>query len=115
MILKVFDRIDLDKNPFREVNLKGANDFYLISITKDKNIKSVVFEVAIDSGVKGKPLQLPNIKLELDGKNEVSGVRVLNHPSEFYIRPVQVTYEDGHDKACGKFDIEVNLNAQDLG
>ena len=113
MILKVFDKIDLDKNPFREVNLKGANDFYLIGITKDKKIKSVVFEVAIDSGVKGKPLHLPNIKLELD--EEINGVRVLNHPSEFYIRPVQVTYEDGHDKACGKFDIEVNLNAQDLG
>ena len=112
MIVKVFNNINLDKNSFREVNLKDFNDFYLIGITND-DIKSITFEVAIDSGVKNKPLILPNIKLDFE--KEVSGVRILNHPSTFYIRPIQVVTNNLEVLKNGQFDIEVNINALNLG
>ena len=114
MIVKVFDKIDLDKSVFRKVDLKTFNDFYLIGIDSDSlDIDSITFEVAIDSGVKNKPLILPNIKL--DFKDFVSGVRILNHPSEFYIRPIQVIDKEKFEvHKSGNFDIEININALNL-
>lgn len=112
MIVKVFNNIDLDKNSFRQVDLKEFNDFYFVGITDNKNIKSITFETAIDSGVKNKPLLLPNIKLEFE--REVSGVRLLNYPSTFYIRPIQVVDKNFKVFNVGKFDIEVNINALNL-
>lgn len=111
MIVKVFNNINLDKNSFREVNLKDFNDFYLIGITND-DIKSITFEVAIDSGVKNKPLLLPNIKLDLE--REVSATRVLNYPNEFYIRPIQVINKDNEIIKTGIFNVEININALNL-
>lgn len=115
MVVKIFDEINLDEKRFREVNLKEFNDFYLIGIKdkESKEVSSITFEIAIDSGVKGKPLHLPNIKLDLE--KEVSGVRCTNHPSVFYIRPVQVITADGKAVKEGKFDVEININALDLG
>lgn len=113
MIIKAFSKIDLDKNSFRQVDLKEFNDFYLIGINNEKNIKSITFEVAIDSGVKNKPLILPNIKLDFE--KEVSGVRILNHPSTFYIRPIQVITDNLEVLKNGQFDIEININALNLG
>lgn len=112
MIIKAFSNIDLDNNKFRLIDLKELNDFYFIGIRGNDNIKSVTFEVAIDSGVKNKPLMLPNIKLEFN--RNVDGVRVLNHPSQFYIRPVQVITKSLEAKTAGKFDVEVNINAVNL-
>lgn len=111
MIIKAFNNIDLDKNSFRQVDLKEFNDFYLIGINND-NIKSITFEVAIDSGVKNKPLLLPNIKLDLE--REVSATRVLNHPNQFYIRPIQIINKDNEVIKTGTFNVEVNINALNL-
>ena len=113
MIIKVFNNINLDKNSFREVNLKDFNDFYLIGITNNKEIKSITFEVAIDSGVKNKPLLLPNIKLDFE--KDVSATRVLNYPNEFYIRPIQLINKDSEVIKTGTFNVEVNINALNLG
>lgn len=113
MIVNIFNKINLDDKKFREVDLKSFNDFYLIGYKKNDEIKSIVFEVAIDSGIKNNPLYLPNIKLDLD--KEVSGVRVLNHPSVFYIRPIQVIKDHYEVVEQGKYDIDINVNALDLG
>lgn len=113
MIINIFDKIDLDKSTFRKIDLKSFNDFYLIGIDNDAHdINSITFEIAIDSGVKNKPLILPNIKLEF--KNSMGSVRVLNHPSEFYIRPIQVEDKELSIHKKGKFNVEININALNL-
>ena len=113
MIIKAFSNIDLDDKKFRLIDLKEFNDFYLIGIKDDENVKSITFEVAIDSGVKNKPLILPNIKLEFN--RNVDGVRILNHPNQFYIRPVQIITKSLEAKTNGKFNVEINVNALNLG
>lgn len=113
MIIKAFSNIDLDNKKFRLIDLKEFNDFYLIGIKGKETIKSISFETAIDSGVKSKPLSLPNIKLELN--NEVSAVRITNYPSQFYIKPVQIIDSEGKSITTGSFDVEVNINALNLG
>lgn len=113
MIIKAFSNIDLDDKKFRLIDLKEFNDFYLIGIKNDETIKSITFEVAIDSGVKNKPLMLPNIKLEFN--RNVDGVRILNYPNQFYIRPVQIITKSLEAKTSGKFDVEINANALNFG
>lgn len=113
MIVKEFSEINLDNNLARVVDLKDKNDFYLIGVTKSKDIKSITFEVSIDSGVKGKPLFIQNIRLEITG--EISGARFLNMPSEFYIKPIQIINKDGKTLKEGKFPVAININAMDLG
>lgn len=112
MIIKLYDKVKLN-SAYQKIDLKDKNDFYLIGITQNKKIKSITFEISIDSGIKDRPLKIENIKLEID--KEISAVRLLNRPSEFYIKPIQIITTEEEIKTEGTFDIAININALDLG
>ena len=127
---KVLSNITLDKS-WTKVNLKKYNDFYLIALKKDKTnkkdtlnkdcVKKIRFEVAIDSGKKNKYLTINYLTLNFNDLsssdaelNNVSALtKVMNFPSTFYIRPIDMTGETS-TVSEGRCSIEVYVNEMRL-
>lgn len=123
---KIFDTLKINSR-WKKITLKGCNSFYLTAIKKNKNVrgstldkdcaKSIKFEIAIDSGKYGKFLTHTyanltfgnHISSDLDFNNIAATLKIVNCPSTFYIRPVEIT---GNFSTVteGKTSIEVYLN-----
>lgn len=120
-VIQQYQSIDLDTATYTQVNLSGKHSFYLISVTKDETIKSIVFSVAIDSGVTAYPLVLQNIELPVNALNSInsstgviSGTRFSGFPDEFYLKPIQVNKKDDTIYKEGTFNVTVNINPVEL-
>ena len=128
---KVLSNITLDGS-WTRVNLKKYNDFYLIGVKKDKVnkkkdtlnkdcVKKIRFEVAIASGKKNKYLTVNYLTLNFNDMtssdaelNTITALtKVMNFPSSFYIRPVDMTGETSTVNE-GRCAIEVYVNEMRL-
>ena len=128
---KVLSNITLDGS-WTKVDLKKYNDFYLIGVKKDKVnkkkdtlnkdcVKKIRFEVAIASGKKNKYLTVNYLTLNFNDMtssdaelNTITALtKVMNFPSSFYIRPVDMTGETSTVNE-GRCAIEVYVNEMRL-
>lgn len=130
MTQTIINKLKLDNN-WTKVNLNN-DKFYLIAIKekvkklKDKEIESskvdkIYFEVAIDSGIKDKPITINRIALDFKDETsedeDINSITAFNRfqgfPKEFYIKPIKiVTYDSvvySKDIETG-ISIKVNLN-----
>lgn len=130
MVQTLISKLKLDNN-WIKVNLND-DSFYLIAIKeevkklKDKEIKSsevdkIYFEVAIDSGIKDKPITINRIALDFKDETsedeDINSITAFNRfqgfPKDFYIKPIKiVTYDStvySKDIETG-ISIKVNLN-----
>ena len=123
---RIYKSIKLNDS-WKKVSLKKHNDFYLVAIKKDMDAKSdtlqkdcvkkIRFEVAVDSGKKGKYLTTNYITLNFNDLsssdadfNKVTAItKVLNYPSTFYIKAIDMTGETS-TATEGKTSIEIFLN-----
>lgn len=123
---KIFKKITLNGD-WKKVTLKKYNDFYLMAVKADKNakkdtlnkdcVKKIRFEVAVDSGKKGKYMTVNYITLNFSDLsssdtefNMVSAItKVLNYPSTFYIKAIDMTGE-ASTVTEGRTSISVYLN-----
>ena len=123
---KIFKSIKLNDS-WKKVTLKKYNDFYLVAIKKEKDskrdtlqkdcVKKIRFEVAVDSGKKGKYLTTNYITLNFNDLsssdadfNKVTAItKVLNYPSTFYIKAIDMTGETS-TATEGKTSIEIFVN-----
>lgn len=105
-MVTIFDNIDLNDPIYVEADLDSHN-FYLIAVTEDKEVKSITFSAAVDSGVTNNPLVIGNVSLDID--NEVSGKLIQGFPLDFYLKPLQIVKKDGTVITEGEFDIEINI------
>jgi hypothetical protein len=129
---KVFKKIQLN-DEWVEVSLGMFNDFYIIaerckksskSDTVDKdNVKKIRFEIGMDSLSKKKPLTINYLTLDFSSmsssdeetNNKTALLKVLNYPSKFYIKPIELTLADNNLTVKeGKTSIEVGINALKL-
>lgn len=120
-VISQYNEIDLDNASYAQVNLNGKHSFYLISVTADPTIKSVIFSIAIDSGVSSYPLIIQNIELPVNALNSISspvgvisGTRFSGFPDVFYLKPLQVNLKDDSIHKTGTFTVEVNINPVEL-
>ena len=123
---KIFKSIKLNDS-WKKVTLKKYNDFYLIAIKKGKDskkdtlqkdcVRKIRFEVAVDSGKKGKYLTTNYITLNFNDLsssdadfNKVTAItKVLNYPSTFYIKAIDMTGETS-TATEGQTSIEIYVN-----
>lgn len=123
---KIFKSIKLNDS-WKKVTLKKYNDFYLVAIKKEKDskkdtlqkdcVRKIRFEVAVDSGKKGKYLTTNYITLNFNDLsssdadfNKVTAItKVLNYPSTFYIKAIDMTGETS-TATEGKTSIEIYVN-----
>ena len=123
---KIFKRVVLNDG-WKKVTLKKYNDFYLMAIKSDKVskkdtlnkdcVRKIRFEVAVDSGKKGKYITVNYLTLNFSDFtssdstfNAVSAItKVLNYPSTFYIRAIDMTGESS-TVVDGGTSIEVYVN-----
>ena len=123
---KIFKSIKLNDS-WKKITLKKYNDFYLVAIKKEKDskkdtlqkdcVKKIRFEVAVDSGKKGKYLTTNYITLNFNDLsssdadfNKVTAItKVLNYPSTFYIKAIDMTGETS-TAIDGRTSIEVFIN-----
>ena len=123
---KIFKSIKLNDS-WKKVTLKKYNDFYLVAIKKEKDskkdtlqkdcVRKIRFEVAVDSGKKGKYLTTNYITLNFNDLsssdadfNKVTAItKVLNYPSTFYIKAIDMTGETS-TATEGKTSIEIFVN-----
>ena len=109
-VKKIFKNIDLN-GKWTKVSLSKYNDFYLTAVKADKAskkdtldktcVQKIRFEVAIESGVKGKPFTVNYLTLnfndisssDVDLNRLTALTKVMNYPSTFYIRPIDMTGE----------------------
>lgn len=128
MILNISNSIKVD-SIWQKVELKTTNNVYLI-VAKNKpnkkdtinceNVKKVRFEIAIDSGIKDKPLTIRYFNIDFDditsGNNEINRttgfVKLVDIPNKFYIRVSSL--DDGFKSIKnGTTNITVNINEID--
>lgn len=130
MVQTLISKLKLD-NSWIKVNLND-DSFYLIAIKekvkklKEKEIESskvdkIYFEVAIDSGIKDKPITINRIALDFKDETsedtDINSITAFNRfqgfPKEFYIRAIKIfTYDStvySKDIETG-ISIKVNLN-----
>lgn len=123
---KIFKEVKLNSG-WKKVDLRKFNDFYLTAIKKDKNskkstldkdcVRKIRFEVAIDSGKKGKYIYYNQLvadfkdasSSDVEFNKKVASVRALGYPSTFYIKAVDMTGESSIATE-GSASIEVYLN-----
>ena len=126
----IFSTIDLNGD-WEDITLgTGLNDVYLIGIKgqqDDSNIvdvskvTSVVFEIAIPSGIPNTNITIQRAVLDFnvntsedEAVNKITAfVRLLNLPTTFKIRPVAIQTIDKQYKT-GEVNIEVNLSPVSL-
>lgn len=124
---KIFKKVDLSAG-WKKVTLKEHNDFYLIAVKKDKAckkdtldkdcVKKIRFELAVESGVKGKYLIHSNqINLFFGGSvssdaefgKVMASTKVLGCPSTFYIRAVDMTgVTSTVTEGCASIEVYMN-------
>lgn len=108
-MIKKYNTIDLDTAAYSSVDLSShTHDFFLIAITEDKNIKSISFSCAVDSGVSNEYLEIQTITVPVYDK--ISGARFINFPREFYIKPIRVVTIDDVEHTTGEYEVEININ-----
>ena len=123
---KIFNKVVLNSG-WKKVTLKKYNDFYLMAVKANKNarkdtlnkdcVRKIRFEVAVDSGKKGKYMTVNYITLNFNDMsssdsafNAVSAItKGLNYPSTFYIRAVDMTGETS-TVTEGTTSIEIFVN-----
>lgn len=123
---KIFKSIKLNDS-WKKVTLKKYNDFYLVAIKKEKDskkdtlqkgcVRKIRFEVAVASGKKGKYLTTNYITLNFNDLsssdadfNKVTAItKVLNYPSTFYIKAIDMTGETS-TATEGQTSIEIYVN-----
>ena len=107
-MIQYLNEIDLDNADYMQIDLSSQHCFYIIGINNNTEVQNIVFSVAVDSGVTGKPLEIQNIQLPING--EISGTRYTGFPDTFFLKPVQVTLKSGQSLKTGLYDIKVNIN-----
>lgn len=126
---KLFKSLTLGE--WKKTDIKSFNDFYIVGIKGKKAnkkdtlepefVKRIKFEIAVETGVKKKYITVSYVTLNFDDVsssdadlNRITAyARVINGPSRFYIRAVEVA--DGHKTYReGKFKIAANINPQHL-
>lgn len=130
MVKNIISIMNIDKN-WQKVSIDG-NDYYLIAIKEQKKekddidsstVKRIRFEIAIDSGIKNKPLTIQYVNLDFSdmtsGNNEINKItafaKMVNQPKEFYIRPVSIMDDKLQEIRSGRVSISINVNSMDLG
>lgn len=113
----IYNEIDLSDKSWEIVNLSAKHTFYLIAVAQNDEVKSITFEISIDSGVANNPLVIQNITLPVT--EGISGQRWSGFPDEFNIRPVQVMLKNLDIKKENidnqPYQVEVNISPLDLG
>lgn len=129
-ITKIIDNIDLNST-WAKVSLGDLNSFYMIAIKEAKglqdtvdpaDVKAVVLEMGIESGITDKMLSIGRIVLNFDEitssdveVNKITAmVKRLHEPSEFYIRPIEIITNKETLKKEAKTSIDININTVKL-
>ena len=114
-----------------KVDLGDLNSFYIIGIKESKgdtdtidpkDVKSLSFEVGIESGIENKYLTIGYLNLNFDDftsndkdlNASTAMSRYLNYPSVFYIKPTQIFTANGEKFTAGITNIDININAVKL-
>lgn len=116
-VISYKNSINLSTESYTAVSLTNHHCFYLIGKAADKTIKQVVFAVAVDSGYQNDPLFVQYITLNVDPNNKLSGQRFTGFPSDFWMKPVQITTVDEVNHSSDDttdWDIEININPLDF-
>ena len=130
MVENIIKRLRLN-NSWGKLSLGKYNDFYIIAIKEGANkrddfkasdVKRIRFEFGIDCGIKDAPLTIQNVTLNFDdatsSNNHVNKItayaRLLNLPSDLYIKVVSVDLADGRTVSTGETSISININAVNL-
>ena len=128
MVKNIISIMNIDKS-WQKVSIDG-NDYYLIAIKEQKKekddidsstVKRIRFEIAIDSGIKNKPLTIQYVNLDFSdmtsGNNDkiTAFAKMVNQPKEFYIRPVSIMDDKLQEIRSGRVSISINVNSMDLG
>ena len=131
MVENIISRVKLNDG-WKKLSLGKFNDFYLIAIKERVNkrdtiklndVKRINFEFGIDCGIKDRPLTIQTTSLNFEditssdkSLNDITAfVRLLNLPSDMYVRVVSLTLKDGSVVTTGETSISININALNLG
>lgn len=114
---------------WKKVDLGKFDDFYIIAqkakkdsrsdIIKKDDVRKIKFEVGVDSFTKKKPLTINYITLNFNDvsssdvvTNDLTAIaKVLNYPSVFYIRPIEIIDKNNNVIKEGKTSIKIGINA----
>lgn len=127
----IFKKVNLNTD-WIKVDLGKFDDFYIIgqrakkssksdTVNKD-NVKKIKFEVGVDSFNKKQPLTINYITLnfsdvsssDVNTNNLTAIAKVLNYPSKFYMKPVEIVCNDNAVVKEGKTSIKIGINALKL-
>ena len=127
-VIKIIDTLDIDKGWLQAQNVSTEHGLFIIGIkgaADDNaaisldNLKYVVLELGIPSGIDQKPITLQMIKLNFDDTTSLDDrdldsktayVKTGPMPSTIYMRPV--AYSDGiNEVKTGSMPISINILA----
>ena len=123
----IYKRIKLD-GKWTKINLGKFDDFYLVGqrLSKSSNsdtarkedVKRIKFEVGFSGFDKKHPLTINYLSLNFDqvsssdvATNSTTALqKAVNYPSQFYIKPIEITLADGSVVTSGRTSIKVGVH-----
>lgn len=125
-VTQIIDKLDTDKGWLEANNISGNNGSFIIAIKGEadssdafnvEDLKYIVLEIGIPSGIENKPITFQMIKLNfsditsfddimLNAKTACSKIAAV--PSTVYIRPVAYGRLDKEVK-IGKMSVSINV------
>lgn len=113
---------DLDNQSYAYLIAVKANDIQEGDVISPKEVKRIIFELGIESGVENEPLTIQRCSLNFSEEispnnalNEIArGAKLVNVPGDkIYIRIVSV--DDGKKEiTSGSVNISININSMKL-
>lgn len=122
---QIIDKLDTSVGWLSATNITGDHGCYVVGIkgtktTEDifdiKDLKYIVLEIGIDSGIENSPITLTRLKLNFS--DETSSDRELNEktslskltqlPSTIYIKPVAFG-DQSKEYTSGKMPVSINV------
>lgn len=124
-VTQIMEKLDTSTGWLSATNITGAHGCYVIGIkgTKAegdafdiKDLKYVVIEVGIDSGIENKPITLTRIKLNFadptssdeDLNNKTALSQLVQLPSTIYLKPIAFG-DQIKEYTSGKMPVSVNV------
>ena len=129
---KICETLSLETTSWTKIELgSDLNSFYLIGVKElkgesdtidPKDVKIINFEVGIECGITNKYLTIGTLTLDFDAftsrdkdlNSNTAMARYLNHPSVFYIKPLDIVTYSGAKYTEGTTTIGVNINSLKL-
>ena len=124
-VTQIMEKLDTSTGWLSATNITGTHGCYVIGIkgTKAegdvfdiKDLKYVVIEVGIDSGIENKPITLTRIKLNFadptssdeDLNNKTALSQLVQLPSTIYLKPIAFG-DQIKEYTSGKMPVSVNV------